>query len=116
MRLQQAAQPRQQRRQLVRLDAEHDEILGAEGLGGVARRHARDQALVRVEQRETVAPDRVQVRAARHHRDLVPGRGQLHRQRAADRAGSDDQGLHARPLSAWRVAFAERGRDHAPRW
>ena len=82
------------RRQLVRLDREHDEVRAA-GLGDAIRRlDARDDLFAVLLQLEPAFADRLQMLAARHDLHALARRGELGRDVAADRACSDDGDVH----------------------
>lgn len=58
------------RRQRMRLQRQHDIVLHAEFLGARRRPHPRDRFLAVLDQAKAIGLDRLQMRAARHDRQL----------------------------------------------
>ncbi len=92
------------RRELVGLDPEHDEV-GTAGVGdAVGRLDPGDDLLAALFQDEAALADRLQVLAARDDADLLPGRGEPGRDVAADRPCPNDGDVH--PLVPQKTAPA----------
>ena len=82
------------RRELMRLDPEHDEVRAA-GLGDAVRRlDARDDLFAVLLELEPAFADRLQMLPARHDLHALARRGELGRDVAADRACADDSDVH----------------------
>ena len=77
----------------VRLQRHDHRVLLAERPGIVRGRDVGDKLFAVEYQRQAVIPDRLEVRAARHHGDVCPRTSQQHGQVAADRAGTVDADL-----------------------
>ena len=82
------------RRELVRLDPEHDEIGTADVGDAVGRLDPGDDLLAALLEYEAALADRLQVLAARDHADALAGRGEPGRDMAADRPCPDDGDVH----------------------
>jgi hypothetical protein len=84
------------RRDLVRLETEDDEILGAAGAHVAGGRNVAGHlgAAVRIGDAQAVVLNCRQVLAARDEGDLLTGQRQLDPQQSADGTGADDTDLH----------------------
>src|ERR1700722_14532767 len=82
------------RRQLMRLDPEHDEVRAACFRDVIRRLDASDDLLAVLLELKSAFADRLQMLSARHHLDALARRGELGRDMTADCAGSDDGDVH----------------------
>jgi hypothetical protein len=98
---QHAAQARQQGTDLVRLDAQHDQILRTEILRTVAGLQGHRDSARRIVQRQALRAYGLQVRATRHHPHRMACIGQLHRHAAAHGPRAHHNHLHAIPPAAY---------------
>ena len=103
-----AAQARQHRRNLVRLEPDDHDILDPERRRIFMRGDLHAEGLRRAGERQSALAHGLQVRAARHHPGLEPGAREVRGDHAANRAGADYADLHAarRGQAALRARFS----------
>ena len=81
-------------RQAVPLERDDHHVLMTEVGSVVAGRHAHRVPLVAMQQGQAIGADRVEMRAARDHADLIARQRETRAERAADGAGAVDADFH----------------------
>ena len=76
--------------QVVGIQGNEEEVAGGTRREVVGRLRVLGEVAARGEHPDAVAAERLELRAARQHRDLVPGGGEPRGEMAADRAGAEN--------------------------